>query len=394
MQVLDFPLLVNGGAAVLESELGVSSRLHQQQILRGLKRVILGLGRPPSPPQSLHCATANRSAVKLAWDAPVEAGHPPMHKYQLQRQALLRGQAVGKWHDVGEPDDEDASWVDAPPAKGAYRFRLAAWSAYGRSDWVVSNECKTVAVQKQRRGQQQQRHVEWSTAPLPPQEDNRSGGSWSWPTLGSLVVLLASVVLKVAQLRPISGAWARSEHGGGPGGSTEASEALLSRARDDDGNGAGGPAMQQRPCTDDDPAAAPRPLRRVSNSPRTSRASLPELGEAAAAAGTSPDRTPRRLVVRGSTEGAPHTGGGHLSARGSEVDLASLAATGEEEAEVAAAVARRARCAHPGCDKRFDRLRDFKVALQVRGLARVGLGASVVYACARAHLFLCSIAYC
>ena len=51
MQVLDFPLLVNDGGATLRDELGVTSNLHRQQILRGIRRIILGMGQPPSAPQ-------------------------------------------------------------------------------------------------------------------------------------------------------------------------------------------------------------------------------------------------------------------------------------------------------------------------------------------------------
>ena len=55
MQVLDFPLLVNDGGATLRDELGVSSNLHRQQILRGIRRIILGMGQPPSVPQVGSC---------------------------------------------------------------------------------------------------------------------------------------------------------------------------------------------------------------------------------------------------------------------------------------------------------------------------------------------------
>lgn len=46
----DFPLLVNDDGVILEEELKISSRLHRNQIIRGLKRLILGLGQIPSPP--------------------------------------------------------------------------------------------------------------------------------------------------------------------------------------------------------------------------------------------------------------------------------------------------------------------------------------------------------
>ncbi|PRW56551.1 type III [Chlorella sorokiniana] len=60
---LDFPLLLSDGGATLAADLGVTSRLHQQQILRGLKRLVLGLGQLPAPPQQLECAAVNKSAT-------------------------------------------------------------------------------------------------------------------------------------------------------------------------------------------------------------------------------------------------------------------------------------------------------------------------------------------
>ena len=51
VQSLDFPLLASDGGHTLEHELGVKSNLHQEQLTRALKRVILGIGTPPSPPQ-------------------------------------------------------------------------------------------------------------------------------------------------------------------------------------------------------------------------------------------------------------------------------------------------------------------------------------------------------
>jgi hypothetical protein len=59
LQALDFPLLINDGGTTLEHDLGVKSKLHQQQIIRAIKWVMLGLGEVADKPQarraSKHC---------------------------------------------------------------------------------------------------------------------------------------------------------------------------------------------------------------------------------------------------------------------------------------------------------------------------------------------------
>ena len=51
MQSLDFPMLVADGGVTLETDLGVKSKLHREQITRALKRVILGIGATPTSPR-------------------------------------------------------------------------------------------------------------------------------------------------------------------------------------------------------------------------------------------------------------------------------------------------------------------------------------------------------
>lgn len=53
---LDFPLLIQDNGHLLASELGVTSALHQQKLMRAMQQQILGLGRPPGPIQAPVCA--------------------------------------------------------------------------------------------------------------------------------------------------------------------------------------------------------------------------------------------------------------------------------------------------------------------------------------------------
>ena len=63
----------------LEHELGVKSKLHREQLTRALKRVILGIGKPPSSPQVLSftltlTATFSRSLYASSLHACARAG--------------------------------------------------------------------------------------------------------------------------------------------------------------------------------------------------------------------------------------------------------------------------------------------------------------------------------
>ena len=75
-----------------------------------MKRVILGLGAVPGKPRGLHCKQVSCDSVELTWQSPEYVGHPPFHKYKLQRAA---GADSTAWVSANKYlDDEDVSWVD------------------------------------------------------------------------------------------------------------------------------------------------------------------------------------------------------------------------------------------------------------------------------------------
>ncbi|CAL8461872.1 g1403 [Coccomyxa elongata] len=136
--VQDFPLFVNDGGESLKNDLGIKSALHRQQLTRAMKRVILGLGTAPSAPQNLRCRQVTCSSILLTWQPPERLGHPPFHKYKLQRS---EGEDSG-WVSVNKNlDDEETHWEDRGLEEGVYRYRLTAWNAYGWSDDALSLEC-------------------------------------------------------------------------------------------------------------------------------------------------------------------------------------------------------------------------------------------------------------
>ncbi|KAK9820409.1 hypothetical protein WJX72_010017 [[Myrmecia] bisecta] len=145
---LDFPLLVMDGGRTLENELGVTSKLHRQQIMRAVKRIMLGLGQAPGPAQSVQCRALSCDSIGVSWQAPAQLGHPPMHKYKLERQqveGLEERIAMPQWVTAnGDVDDEDSYFLDGGLEVGKYQYRLSAWNAYGWSPYAVTGVCSTV----------------------------------------------------------------------------------------------------------------------------------------------------------------------------------------------------------------------------------------------------------
>ncbi|KAK9814892.1 hypothetical protein WJX73_001518 [Symbiochloris irregularis] len=154
---LDFPTMVSDDGQTLENDLGVVSKLHRQQIIRAIKRLMLGLGQAPSAPQGLKCQAVTCSSIRLSWQAPQHVGQPPMHKYKLERQLQTLGastmsvaatmeadMAPDRWVTAhGELDDEDFSWQDSRLQRGKYQYRLSAWNAYAWSHYALVSSCVT-----------------------------------------------------------------------------------------------------------------------------------------------------------------------------------------------------------------------------------------------------------
>jgi len=92
----------------------VTSNLHRQQLVRAIKRVILGLGAAPGAPRRLRCQPLTCAAVACAWDAPAEPGHPPFHKFKLERLAPGGAGGPAAWATAGgELDGDQRQFVDA-----------------------------------------------------------------------------------------------------------------------------------------------------------------------------------------------------------------------------------------------------------------------------------------
>lgn len=122
-------------------EMGVTMALHRQRVLRGIKRLLLGLGSPPSSPIDVHCVNQHL----LAWAPPLQGGSPPFHKYVVE---VLDG---GSWRVVNGALTSDDRGVRVGHEHHHHHhqegegsgtvYRVRAWNEYGMSEPVVV-ECE------------------------------------------------------------------------------------------------------------------------------------------------------------------------------------------------------------------------------------------------------------
>lgn len=325
--------------------------------------------------------------MQLSWQPPATAGHPPFHKFVLQRQrvgpptgpaarctsgSLAEQQGSGggaaaagscaaePWETAADPDDELGSWWDAPPAAAGYRYRLAAWSAYGRSAYTYSGACTVRAVALER--QLAPAEATAALAAMAVAGGNLSGRpapapvmGWSWSAASSAVVVALTILLKASQLRIGSRAAALWR---------ALAAAVAARC------GGGAEEQQQQQGGSGGAAAECGGLQRIGSS----HASLASLGGDPAingSAATAPVPGPSSLLHSLSSEHLLGSGESSLLYRsmplqGSGLDPAAAADALDVAAEhLEAAVQRGQHCAHPGCHRRFDRLRDIRRKLEV-----------------------------
>lgn len=362
------------------------------QILRGLKRLILGLGELPSPPRQLECAPANKTTLRLSWAAPQAAGHPAFHKYVLSRQRVTPGTgssraaaasplggscaadgAEERWEEVATPDDEDSMWFDAPPAKGSYRYRLTAWSAYGHSAHAHTPvACAVRAVQRQPPPPLAPAEVEaiLSAAAAASnlsvgQAGAAAGAAWTWSAASSAVVVGLTILLKASQLRvgaKLAALWRA-------GVAAVAGTAGVAAPPGEQQQQEGGPL-----------ATGSSGMRRVGSSHASLAGLAGEAGGSAEAHMLPLPSGASTLLHSHSSSQLLFAGGSGVQGEGPGCDDTAAGEAGllEEDAledadaeRLAQAIQRGHHCGHPGCHRRFDRLRDMRRKLEVSCRARL-----------------------
>ena len=136
----DFPMLINDDGEVLETELGVRSRLHKDKILRALRMQVLGLTLKPGMPVNVtRTATSGGASVSIEWLPPEDLGRPAVHGYLVQKR---RQHDSLRWEHAEFVTDEHA-FVD--DNGGAYDYRVQSWNLNGHSEWAFTEHANIVA---------------------------------------------------------------------------------------------------------------------------------------------------------------------------------------------------------------------------------------------------------
>lgn len=125
----------------------VSSAYERLLVSRATKRLVLGLGQPPGPPGTLSCEMSAGSGVAVRWTPSPEGGQPLFHSYLLEAQPA--GQPYGTWVQLADIEriagEDVVQHIDARLLLRGQRYRVVAWSSYGRSDYVYTRgECAPV----------------------------------------------------------------------------------------------------------------------------------------------------------------------------------------------------------------------------------------------------------
>eukprot|EP00201_Polytomella_parva_P009687 CAMPEP_0175059830 /NCGR_PEP_ID=MMETSP0052_2-20121109/12651_1 /TAXON_ID=51329 ORGANISM="Polytomella parva, Strain SAG 63-3" /NCGR_SAMPLE_ID=MMETSP0052_2 /ASSEMBLY_ACC=CAM_ASM_000194 /LENGTH=907 /DNA_ID=CAMNT_0016325425 /DNA_START=242 /DNA_END=2965 /DNA_ORIENTATION=- len=157
---LDLPILISNNGALLSSELGITSVLHREKLVAGIKRLILAYGKPPGEPQNFSCSWGSGGPV-LTWNDPSDVGQPPFHKYIAER----LDDKTGQWVTVADTHEAiavDSSFISSITSSSLEkkvlsstgyaitfnalepRYRVMAWNAQGRSA-KVEVTCKSAS---------------------------------------------------------------------------------------------------------------------------------------------------------------------------------------------------------------------------------------------------------
>jgi len=183
-------LIINDGEA-LRIDLGIEKYFFRKKLVRLIKARMLGVGTVPQPIPNSSYNVESCSSVSFTWHKPNARGFP-VHSYRIQRRAIAKeyGNFVFQqsspnnstfqidslglnstntslvpakifnenWKDVYV--GADTEFVDTGlELSCAYIYRIQAWNAVGRSQWVIldiSSSLKRLNCLKSREGSESQ----------------------------------------------------------------------------------------------------------------------------------------------------------------------------------------------------------------------------------------------
>ncbi|KAG0593335.1 hypothetical protein KC19_1G322100 [Ceratodon purpureus] len=135
---MDFPALIENDSEALLEDLGIKSTLHRTKVTHALVRQIFGIGTVPGPVRSLQCSPSSYGGIQLSWEAPINRGLPPLHKYLIERWS----KTFSTWTNVA--DTREVAFLDRNAVKVGkeYTYRVQTWGGHGPSNWVTVDACR------------------------------------------------------------------------------------------------------------------------------------------------------------------------------------------------------------------------------------------------------------
>lgn len=140
----DFPELIENNGELIETELEITQPHLKRRLQRGIIMRFTGMGRLPATPTQFNASQYDCNSMKLYWDVSAVSSDSsdffPVHKFVLQRYVNTNG---GKWITLYA--ERGFEYIDTYSDSTEYSvsglssrtYRLAAWNAIGRSDFMM-----------------------------------------------------------------------------------------------------------------------------------------------------------------------------------------------------------------------------------------------------------------
>lgn len=135
---LDFPQLIQENGKLLREDVGVTSKLHHRQLLRGMRMVFFGVASLPPQVNDMRVDVQRNDGfcnIEIEWEAPDEPPHvAPVHKYEM----YCRTRPTGGWHVCY---DGSAKFSSQEQVKHGtlWEYKVRGWNLVGPSVFTIQH---------------------------------------------------------------------------------------------------------------------------------------------------------------------------------------------------------------------------------------------------------------